>query len=374
VAWRWVLKEACSILNSFIFLALNSFSSCIRSLMSNPFVNTKPGAVLCFGELLLRICPDADGKWLEENNLPFYIAGAELNAATALALWGVPAKYFTVLPDNHLSVQVIGYLQKKNIDTSPIFHDGNRIGLYYLTPGKDMKHNALIYDRAHSSFAELKPGTVDWDKVLEGISWFHFSAICPAVSQNAADVCSEVLEAASKKGIIISTDLNYRAKLWQYGKSPRQIMPGLIKYCNLVMGNIWAAETLLGIPAGVNETADKTIYLNAAQKTSAQIMEQYPACKAVANTFRFDADGIRYYGTLSTGDEFYTSAEYQSETIVDKVGSGDCFMAGLIYGFYNQIGKQQTLNFATAAAFKKLFIPGDVTNKSVEEITKAIKL
>ncbi len=342
--------------------------------MSNPFANTKPGAVLCFGELLLRICPDADGKWLDENNLPFYIAGAELNAATALALWGLPAKYFTVLPDNHVSAQVIGYIQKKNIDTGPILYDGNRIGVYYLTPGKDMKNNALIYDRAYSSFAELKPGTVNWDTVLDGISWFHFSAICPALSQNAADVCSEVLEAASKKGITISIDLNYRSKLWQYGKSSQQIMPGLVKYCNLVMGNIWAAETLLGIPTSVTETADKTTYLNAAQKTSAQIMEQYPACKAVANTFRFDAGDIQYYSTLLTSDGFYTSAEYQSETIVDKVGSGDCFMAGLIYGFYNQIGAQQTLEFATAAAFQKLFINGDITNKSVEEITKAIKL
>ena len=140
------------------------------------------------------------------------------------------------------------------------------------------------------------------------------------------------------------------------------------------MGNIWAAETLLGIPSGITETAGKIAYLNAAQQTSVQIMQQYPACRAVANTFRFDAGDILYYGTLLTNDGFYTSAEYQSETIVDKVGSGDCFMAGLIYGFYNQIGAQQTLEFATAAAFKKLFIKGDVTNKSVEEITKAIKL
>lgn len=341
--------------------------------MNNPFANRKTGSVLSFGELLLRICPDADGNWLDNNTLPFYVAGAELNVATALALWGMPSKYFTVLPDNHLSAQLISALQKKNIDTSPVFYDGKRIGLYYLTPGKDMKHNALIYDRAYSSFAELKPGTVDWDKTLEGISWFHFSAICPAVSQDAADVCEEVLKAASKKNITISVDLNYRAKLWQYGKTPLQIMPGLVKYCNLVMGNIWAAGTLLGIPANIIGVVDKAAYLSAAQNTSAQIMEQYPACKAVANTFRFDADEIQYYSALSTNDDFYASAEYQSETIVDKVGSGDCFMAGLIYGFYNNLTSQQTLEFATAAAFKKLFIQGDTTNKSVDEIKKTIK-
>lgn len=341
--------------------------------MSNPFAKRKPGAVLSFGELLLRICPDADGKWLNNNTLPFYIAGAELNAATALALWGISSKYFTVLPDNHLSLQVVNYLQQKNIDTSRIFYDGKRIGLYYLTPGKDMKHNALIYDRAYSSFAELKPGTVDWDKVLADISWFHFSAICPGVSQTVADVCKEALEAASQKNITISIDLNYRAKLWQYGKPPQQIMPGLVKYCNLIMGNIWAAETLLGVPNNVSGPVDKAGYCAAAQKTSAQIMARYPECKAVANTFRFDISDIRYYATIATRDNFYTSAEYHSETIIDKVGSGDCFMAGLIYGFYDDIAPQETLEFATAAAFKKLFIEGDITDKSVDEIKKAIK-
>jgi len=167
--------------------------------MNNPFAATKPGAILSFGELLLRICPDADGNWLNNNTLPFYIAGAELNVATALALWGLPSKYFTVLPDNNLSRQIIAYLQKKNLDTNPVFYDGKRIGLFYLTLGNDIKHDALIYDREHSSFAGLKPGMVNWDKMLDGVSWFHFSAICPAVSQDAADVCLEVLEAASKK-------------------------------------------------------------------------------------------------------------------------------------------------------------------------------
>jgi len=342
--------------------------------MNNSFAATKPGAILSFGELLLRICPDADGNWLNNNTLPFYIAGAELNVATALALWGLPSKYFTVLPDNNLSRQIIAYLQKKNLDTSPVFYDGKRIGLFYLTLGNDIKHDALIYDREHSSFAGLKPGRVNWDKMLDGVSWFHFSAICPAVSQDAADVCLEVLEAASKKNIPISVDLNYRAKLWQYGKTPLQIMPGLVKYCNLVMGNIWAAEALLGIPSEITNDADKTAYLNAAQNTSAQIREHYPACRAVANTFRFDAGDITYYTTLATNSGFLASAEYHSATITDKVGSGDCFMAGLIYGFYNNLGPRDTLEFATAAAFKKLFIKGDTTDNSVEEITKAIKL
>ena len=344
--------------------------------MDNPFANKKPGAILSFGELLLRISPDADGNWLNNNTLPFYVGGAELNVATALALWGLSSKYFTVLPANHLSAQIIEYLQAKNIDTDPVFYDGKRIGLYYLTKGKDMKHNALIYDRAYSAFAELKTGMVDWDRVLDGVSWFNFSAICPAISQNAADVCKEVLEAASKKGITISIDLNHRAKLWQYGKTPQQIMPQLVQHCNLVMGNIWSAETMLGIPVSgdVLENADKNIYLNSALYTSQQIMEQYPVCRAVANTFRFDnGAGINYHTTLYAGGEFYQSTDYKADTIIDKVGSGDCFMAGLIYGFYNNMPAKDTLEFATAAAYTKLFIESDATNKTVDEIKKAIK-
>jgi 2-dehydro-3-deoxygluconokinase len=338
--------------------------------------NFKGGAVLSFGELLLRISPDADGNWLDNNALPFYVGGAELNVATALALWDVPSKYFTALPKNGLSEQIIGYLNKKNIDTSPVYSHGNRLGLYFLTKGKDLKHDALIYDRANSAFADLQPGMIDWDEVLDGVSWFHFSAICPAINQQVADVCLEALKAAASRGIIISVDLNYRSKLWQYGKQPQGVMPELVKYCDVIMGNIWAAEKMLGIEVlgDIHESGQKSIYLKEALSSSKRIAEQYPKCKAVANTFRFDEwDDIDYYTSLYTDGGFYTSHEYNTQEKVDKVGTGDCFMAGLIYGFYNDQSAQQTLEFATAAAFQKLFITSDATTNTVDEITKAIK-
>jgi 2-dehydro-3-deoxygluconokinase len=338
--------------------------------------NFKEGAVLSFGELLLRIVPDADGEWLNDNVLPFFVGGAELNVATALALWDVPSRYFTAMPENGLSAQIINYLENKNIDTAPVYYHGNRLGIYYLTKGKDLKHDALIYDRANSAFADLKPGMVNWDKVLDGVSWFHFSAICPAISQHVADVCLEVLQAASEKGITISVDLNYRSKLWQYGKHPQDIMPGLVKYCDVIMGNIWAAEQMLGIEVlgNIHESGQKSIYLKEALSSSQRIVEQYPKCKAVANTFRFDATGdIDYYTALYYNGEFYSSHEYNTNEIVAKVGTGDCFMAGLIYGFYNNLGAQQTLEFATAAAFQKLFIASDATTQTVQEINNTIK-
>jgi len=339
--------------------------------MSEPLKIQKQGKVLSFGELLLRISPDEGGEWLRENSFPFFIAGAELNVATALALWGVPSKYITALPDNGMTHQIVDFLQNQNIDLSDVHYQGNRLGLYFLTKGKDLKNDALIYDRAHSAFSELKPGMIDWDKHFEGVSWFHFSAICPAINQNVADVCKEALEVASRKDIIVSVDLNYRSKLWQYGKRPEEIMPGLVQYCDLIMGNVWAVETMLGIPVtpDIHESGQKSIYLKEALKTSEELMKRYPKCKAVANTFRFDAKKeISYYTALYTGDDFYSSDEYCSSEIINKVGSGDCFMAGLIYGFYNNFDPQQTLEFATAAAFEKLFIESDTTNIPATEI------
>ncbi|WP_345212338.1 sugar kinase [Mucilaginibacter gynuensis] len=333
------------------------------------------GAILSFGELLLRITPDADGQWLQNNNLPFFVGGAELNVATALALWGLPSKYFTALPDNGLSAQIITYLQQKNIDTTPVLFSGDKIGLYFLTKGKDLKNDALIYDRAHSAFANLQPGMIDWDNVLEGVSWFNFSAICPAISNNVAEVCKEALQEASKRNITISVDLNYRSKLWKYDKTPQEVMTELLPYCDIVMGNIWAAETMLGIEVvpDIHESGQQSIYLKEALNTSQKIMALYPKCKAVANTFRFDAKSdITYYSALYTGDKLYHSAQYETSHIVDKVGSGDCFMAGLIYGFYNDWAPAETLAFATASAFQKLFVESDATNKTVDQIKKTI--
>ncbi|WP_158825748.1 sugar kinase [Mucilaginibacter lacusdianchii] len=335
------------------------------------------GSVLSFGELLLRITPDAGGDWLKDNALPVFVGGAELNVGTALALWDVPSRYFTALPQNGMSAQIIEYLNQKDIDTSSIMFHGKRVGLYFLTKGQDLKHDALIYDRAHSAFADLTTGLIDWDKVLDGITWFHFSAICPAISQNVADVCKEALQAASAKGITISLDLNYRSKLWQYGKQPAEVMPELAQYCDLIMGNIWAANNMLGVPIfpDMVESGQKSLYLKAAQNTSEEIIKQFRKCKAVANTFRFDANNtnIDYYTALYTNGTLYDSKEYQAETIVDKVGSGDCYMAGLIYGFYNNLDPQQILEFATAAAFTKLFVNSDATDRTVEFIQNAIK-
>lgn len=334
------------------------------------------GKVLSFGELLLRICPDSAGEWLADNSFPVYVGGAEANVAVALSLWEVPSAYITAVPDNFIARQMVGYLDNLKVETSAIHYSGERIGLYFLDKGKDLKNAGVIYDRNYSSFSALTTGTIDWDKVFEGVTWFHFSAICPAINQAVADVCEEALKAASARNITISIDLNFRAKLWKFGKEPVEILPELVKYCDVVMGNIWAAEKMLGIPVpeGVVEQHDKNVYLQQSAISSKAIMEQFPNCKSVANTFRFDhGKGIQYYTTLYTQDNLFVSKAYIADTIAGKVGSGDCYMAGLIYGFYNELNPQEVVDFATAAAFAKLFTESDFNTTKKEDIRSVVE-
>ena len=199
----------------------------------------------CFGEILLRMSPELGGRWLADAQMPVYIGGAEANVARALAQWGLPVTYGTAMPEHYLSREIETNLQGLGVRTSVLW-TGSRIGTYYLPQGSDLQHAGVIYDRAHSSFAELVPGMIDWETVLKGTTWFHFSAISPALTPSVASVCREALEAATRLGITVSIDLNYRAKLWQYGASPIEVMPELVQYCDVVMGNPVGGRNLVG--------------------------------------------------------------------------------------------------------------------------------
>ncbi len=329
--------------------------------------------VLCFGEFLLRISPAADNQTAEKNPMQLYMGGAEANVATALAGWNVPTKYCTVLPDNFMSTHVIDYLEYKGIYTSSIIYSGNRIGIYYLEKGADLK-GKMVYDREHSSFSLVKPGMIDWDKVLRDVDWFNLSAISPALNQNVADVCLEAVKAASRLGITISLDLNHRTRLWKYGKEPIEVMQEIVAHCNVLMGNIWAANSLLGIHVdeNIHEKKSREAYLEHAKETSIALIKKFPKCHTVANTFRFDSDqeNITYYTSLFTENEQFNSDVFTCKGVVDRSGSGDCYMAGLIYGKYNQIPPQDIVNYATSAAFGKLQEMGDSTEQNVFTVKK----
>src|SRR5690606_16403172 len=332
--------------------------------------------VLTFGELLLRISPDADANWLKTNKVSVFVGGAELNVATALAKWGAEVSYLTALPDHSLTHQILDYVKTLDIDVSKVALQGSRIGTYYLHEGKDLKSSGVIYDRAYSSFYFLKPEDINWDYVLQGVTHFQLSAICPAVSQDAANVCIEAVKACKERGILVALDLNFRALLWKYGKSPVEVLPEIAEHCDLIMGNIWAANKMLGTALHEDLIEADTLdnYYEHSAKTSEEIINRFAACKMVANTFRFEAgEGISYSTTLFTESQLYKSTLYTADKIINKVGSGDTFMGGLLYGVTNGLSNQDTLEFATAAAYKKLFIPTDSTSTTKEEIFETIR-
>lgn len=325
--------------------------------------------VFCFGEILLHYAPPVNSNLIDSQNMPFYLGGAELNVATALTKWDMPVKYGTAMPAHFLTNTIISDLAKKNIDTSAIQFSGHRIGCFYLATGLDMKNAGVVYDRDNSSFASIQKGCIAWKEVLKDVHWFHFSAISASLTQNATDVCEEALIAATELGIPISVDLNYRAKLWQYGKTPIEVMTRLVKYCTVLMGNLWAVEDMLGIASSIQSSvgcSDEQLTM-AANNSLLKLKEQYPMLNTMAYTFRLSET---YFGIMFNKNNFYKSPTYNLNEVKNIVGTGDCFMAGLIYGIDQQHTPEEIINFAAAAAVGKLYELGDATEQSLEQIKK----
>ncbi|MEJ7770246.1 MAG: sugar kinase, partial [Chitinophagaceae bacterium] len=256
-----------------------------------------PGKVAAFGEILFRITP-----YPEKGSAEFSLGGAELNVATALAAWGTDVAYISRLPDNILSKNVDKLLKGLQIDTGRMLWGGERIGIYYMAPGGDMQSLSVVYDRNYSAFSQLQPGSIDWEPYLTNVTWLHFTAITPALNENAVAICHELLSAASYKNITISTDLNYRRLLWKYGKMPTEVMPALAEYCDVIMGNIWSAKDMLGIEWNEKELVrgDKSSCKDMATQVAEGIKQQFTRCQQVAFTFRFsEPDGhLNYFATL----------------------------------------------------------------------------
>lgn len=327
--------------------------------------------VFCFGEILMRFSPLPEGQSFEKQTMPFFVGGAELNVANALAKWNTPVAYCTAMPDNFLTDSIIQDISTKNIDTTSIYKTGKRMGIYYLAQGTDVKNAGVVFDRENSAFANLQVGMLNWHEVLKDVNWFHISAIAVALTENTTAVCIEALKVAKSLGIWVSIDLNYRANLWQYGKNAHEVMPEILKYCDVVMGNLWAVENLLNIQSPVKSSANKTQeeLLSAAQESIEALQKQYPYISKVAYTFRLEN---HYWALLKNKDGIFASKTREINATVDRVGSGDCFMAGIIYGIQNERSSQQIIDFAASAAVGKLYETGDCTNQTVEQILERI--
>jgi 2-dehydro-3-deoxygluconokinase len=325
--------------------------------------------ILIFGELLLRFS-SSDEQFISENNtVSLFPGGSEANVTSSLAQWNVPCSYVSVIPDNALANNALKSLSDLGADVSKVLKGGDRLGLYFLLSANGLTSGQVVYDRKFSSFSMLQPGTTDWDKILAGHTWFHWTALTPALNANTAKICSEALEAASRNGLKISVDLNYRSRLWDYGKKPIEVMPGLVKHCDVIMGNIWAANVMLGSSVDENlgrDTSPETYMLHA-ERSAQEIFNMYPKCKHIANTFRFmdNPKHNLFYGTYHTHHGNYISKIWETNEVVDRIGSGDAFMAGLIYSLIYQKSPQDVIEKATSAGYKKLFVKGDFGDGSI---------
>jgi len=321
-----------------------------------------------FGELLLRVSTQTGNFINSDEGIAIYAGGSEANVASSLAGMKGPVSYISCIPDNPLVRQTLAALNDRGVNTDRCLLSGDRLGLYFLLSANGLSKGEVVYDRKHSSFSLLQPGMIDWDAVLEGHSWFHWTALSPALNEHMAAVCKEALEKAKSKGLTISVDLNYRNKLWNFGKSPLEIMPDLVNYCDVIMGNIWAAHTMLGIPVdpSLNRHTPKAVYEEQACTSAAQLFEKYPQCKHVAYTFRFmDAPNHNlFYGTYHSGTGNFISETHETHEVVDRIGSGDAFMAGLIHALKSGKAAQEVIDIATSAGFKKLFVKGDLGDGS----------
>jgi 2-dehydro-3-deoxygluconokinase len=323
--------------------------------------------VICFGELLLRLSPVLQREWIRTQQMGVFIGGAELNVATALATWGSAVSYVTILPDHTLSHEIISYLDELKIDTSLVSFAGERIGTYYLPQGTDIKHGGVIYDRAYSSFWNATSDSIQWKQVLANAGRFHFSAISPALNPSVAAVCKEAVMAASSAGIAVSVDLNDRARLWQYTKDKPAVMRAYMPHCKVVMGNIWSAASLLGTsnPILDVDNASDLALVDAAQEVAQQITHLWPNVQTIAFTFRMKN---RYFTVLQHEQAFVVSKTYSMDAIVNQVGSGDCYMAALLFGLDHGFSAQKMVDFATAAARGKMTESGDATSQSLQVI------
>ncbi|MDD4754751.1 MAG: sugar kinase [Prolixibacteraceae bacterium] len=329
--------------------------------------------VVTFGEIMLRLATPGYLRFLQADNFTVIYGGGEANVAASLANFGMTTDFVTRLPDNDIGRACLMNLRKQGIGTGNIVWGGDRLGIYFLETGSVNRGSKVVYDRANSSFSEIKSGMLDWDSIFRGVTWFHWTGITPAVSRGAADVCLEAVKKANELGITVSCDLNYRKKLWKYGKTAGEVMPELVAGCDIILGNEEDAAVIFGIkPEGVDITGGKvkgTAYMS----VSKQIMERFPRCRKVITTLRgsVNANHNSWSGVLWNGKDFYEAPVYQITHIVDRVGGGDAFMGGLIYGLLNYgDDDQKALNFAVAASCLKHTIYGDFNQVTVDEAEK----
>lgn len=327
--------------------------------------------VLTFGEIMLRLRAPGHERLFQSRLLEATFGGGEANVAVSLANYGLEAQFCTVLPDNAIGDACIRELRSFDVDVSKIRRGPGRMGTYFLESGANQLPSKVIYDRAYSALALAKPGDLDWDAVFRDVGWFHITGITPAVSESAMLLSLEAVKAARAKSITVSCDLNYRKNLWKYGKEAAQVMGELAAYVDVAIANEEDVQKSLGITADVSVESgrlDREKY----RLLGDRVLQAYPQMKLIAITLResHSADWNGWAACLNDRASFYVSKTYEIRDIIDRVGGGDSFAAGLIYGLNHYSGKEQALEFAVAASCLKHSIPGDFNRVGVSDVEK----
>ncbi|MER3375165.1 MAG: sugar kinase [Allomuricauda sp.] len=333
--------------------------------------------VVTFGEIMLRLAPPGFLRFSQTISFDVVYGGGESNVAVSLANYGIPVDFVTRLPKNDIGECALMEMRKRGVGTDNVIFGGERLGIYFLETGAVTRGSKVVYDRAHSAMANIQKGMVDWQSVFEGVEWFHWTGITPAISQGAADACLEAVKVASDMGVNISTDLNYRAKLWKYCDDSKreEIMTELTSYCDIILGNEEDAEKHFGIkPKGLDITTQgENVKAEAFLSVCQQMKKKFPNAKKIITTLRgsISASHNTWAGVLYNGKTMLKSREYQITHIVDRVGGGDSFMGGLLYGLLKYPDDDQSaLDFAVAASCLKHTIKGDANLVTVAEVEK----
>lgn len=323
--------------------------------------------IITFGEVLLRLSTPEYLRFTQAVNFNADYGGSELNVASTLVNFGMDAEFVSRIPDNDIGKSALMHIRKNGVSTNFINSGGDRLGIYFLEKGASMRGSKVVYDRAFSSFSTLKKGMINWEEVFKNASWFHWSGITPGISQDAADVCFEAIEVAHKLGLTVSTDFNYRANLWDYGKSPKEIMIKMVSLCDLILAGDYAAKQYFNLnPQGNSETE---LQVSLCEK----LKLLFPKVKKIAITNRIETNASqnKWSALLYDGTNLLRSKVYDIPFIVDRIGTGDSFMGALIYGL-NNFDDQKALEFAVAASCLKHTIYGDTNQISREEVEKLL--
>lgn len=326
---------------------------------------------LTFGEIMLRLRAPGHERFFQSNMMEATYGGGEANVAVSLANYGQDVSYLTVLPQNALGDECVKELRKFGVDTSRILRGPGRMGIYFLEAGANQLPSRVVYDRAYSAIALAKSGDIDWERAFAGVEWFHITGITPAISETAMELSLESVREAKKRGITVSCDLNYRKNLWKYGKKASEVMAELAKYVDVAIANEEDVQKSLGITADVDVSSGE-LSREKYRELGDKVLAAYPDMKMIAITLResHSADWNGWAACLNNRTHFYVSKKYEIRNIIDRVGGGDSFAGGLIYGLNKYDDPQQALEFAAAASCLKHSIIGDFNRVGVADVEK----